>query len=45
MVKVESSWALTVGNVLSTAARLEDCGHGGGKAAIEKPGVKPSVSQ
>ena len=45
MVKVESCWALTMGNVLSAAARQEGCGHRGSTAATEKPDVKPSISE
>lgn len=40
----EFHWALTMGNVLPTAARQEGCGDRGGGAAPEKPSVKPSVS-
>ena len=43
MVKVESCWALTVGNVPSAAARQEGCGHRGSRTATEKPESKPSV--
>lgn len=43
MVKVESCWALTVGNVPSAAARQKGCGHRGSRTATEKPDTKSSV--
>lgn len=42
--RTESYWALTIGNILSAAARQEGCGDRGEGAATENSSVKPSHS-